>query len=295
MHQIGPASPEALRRLNFFVNSLFMDMPLVPTTRFAKEYTCMTPFYGEDVLLTKADLEERNSDDISTLLYLQTLYKKDWNNFLERRGLQDDQLIFSAKHLQETRMWASLRAQTLFRTVEGMMHSEAAIRLIAELEDVTEAETDVLAKLKFNYVVACQIYGQMRKNLDHKADDIEFLLARHPNLRVAYIDAPRATREGEAGYYSVLIKHDPAPLFPPSKGQAVKEVYRVKLPGNPVMGEGKPENQNHAIIFSRGRFLQAIDMNQVRYSPKLSLPSISTFGCRLERVNVLRSRFTCML
>ena len=44
-----------------------------------------------------------------------------------------------------------------------------------------------------------------------------------------------------------------------------KEVYRIKLPGNAVLGEGKPENQNHAIIFTRGRFLQAIDMNQDGY------------------------------
>lgn len=42
----------------------------------------------------------------------------------------------------------------------------------------------------------------------------------------------------------------------------IQEVYRVKLPGNPVFGEGKPENQNHAIIFTRGEHLQAIDMNQ---------------------------------
>jgi callose synthase len=42
-------------------------------------------------------------------------------------------------------------------------------------------------------------------------------------------------------------------------------VYRIKLPGNPVLGEGKPENQNHSLIFSRGRYLQAIDMNQDGY------------------------------
>ena len=40
------------------------------------------------------------------------------------------------------------------------------------------------------------------------------------------------------------------------------EVYGVRLPGNPVLGEGKPENQNHAMIFTRGEFLQTIDMNQ---------------------------------
>ena len=47
--------------------------------------------------------------------------------------------------------------------------------------------------------------------------------------------------------------------------QSIKEVYRVQLPGNPVLGEGKPENQNHAIIFTRSRYLQAIDMNQDGY------------------------------
>jgi callose synthase len=59
-------------------------------------------------------------------------------------------------------------------------------------------------------------------------------------------------------YYSVLIKHDPV-------RNNVKEVYRIKLPGNPVLGEGKPENQNHAIVFTRGRYIQAIDMNQDGY------------------------------
>jgi len=42
-----------------------------------------------------------------------------------------------------------------------------------------------------------------------------------------------------------------------------QEIYSVKLPGNPKLGEGKPENQNHAIIFTRGNAVQTIDMNQV--------------------------------
>ena len=27
--------------------------------------------------------------------------------------------------------------------------------------------------------------------------------------------------------------------------------YKVRLPGDPIIGEGKPENQNHAIIFTQ--------------------------------------------
>ncbi|CAN0377426.1 unnamed protein product, partial [Hapterophycus canaliculatus] len=37
---------------------------------------------------------------------------------------------------------------------------------------------------------------------------------------------------------------------------------QVELPGPILLGEGKPNNQNHAIIFTRGEALQAIDMNQ---------------------------------
>ncbi|KAK6933685.1 Glycosyl transferase, family 48, partial [Dillenia turbinata] len=42
-------------------------------------------------------------------------------------------------------------------------------------------------------------------------------------------------------------------------------IYRIKLPGPAIIGEGKPENQNHAIIFTRGEGLQTIDMNQDNY------------------------------
>lgn len=45
----------------------------------------------------------------------------------------------------------------------------------------------------------------------------------------------------------------------------VQEIFSIKLPGDPKLGEGKPENQNHAIIFTRGEAVQTIDMNQVRF------------------------------
>lgn len=139
--QVDLKSREAKRRLHFFMNSLFMDMPSVPSSKYTKEYTVMTPYYSEDILLSIADLQEKNSDGVSTLLYLQTLYKEDWNNFLERRDiLHDDQEVWKPAHLQHLRCWASLRAQTLYRTVEGMMYTEAAVRLFAELEQLSHAE-----------------------------------------------------------------------------------------------------------------------------------------------------------
>lgn len=156
--QVELKSREAKRRLNFFMNSLFMDMPSVPSSRYAKEYTVMTPFYSEDVLLSKSDLEAKNSDGVSTLLYLQTLYKDDWNNFLERRNISnDEQQVWHPKHLQELRCWASLRAQTLYRTVQGMMHSEAAVKLYAELEQLSHAEVTSRPSLVVIEQVSCPL------------------------------------------------------------------------------------------------------------------------------------------
>lgn len=255
---VEPKSKEVRRRLTFFVNSLFMDMPLAPTMKDMFSMNVLTPFYSEDVLYSKGDLEKGTDElGVSTMLYLQTLFRGDWENFIERNNIKDPEKIWSKKCLQETRIWASNRAQTLYRTVSGMMYYEKALRLLANLERIDDGLTNDLMGEKFGYVVACQIYGTMKKNQDPKAEDIEFLLHTFPHLRIAYIDTIRLNRSGAAVFYSVLIKSD--------GNGGVEEIYRVRLPGNPVLGEGKPENQNHAMIFTRGEFVQTIDMNQEGY------------------------------
>jgi callose synthase len=238
---VEPKSKEARRRLTFFVNTLFMDMP-----------------DAEDVTYTREELTNRSDMlGVSTLLYLQTLYRSDWNNFIERLGIEDEEKIWSKKLLEETRRWASIRAQTLSRTVNGMMYYEKALRLLANLERVDDDTMNDLMGEKYGYVVAAQVYGDMKTNQDKKADDIDALMHRFPHMRVAYIDTIRINRSGASIHYSVLVKSD-------KKGN-VQEIYRVRLPGNPVIGEGKPENQNHAMIFTRSEFLQTIDMNQEGY------------------------------
>ena len=255
---VEPKSKEARRRLTFFVNSLFMDMPEAPSIHDMFSWNVLTPYYSEDVTYTKEELTSRSDAlGVSTLLYLQTLYRSDWNNFIERLGIQDEEKIWSKKLLDETRRWASIRAQTLSRTVNGMMYYEKALRLLANLERLDDDTINDLMGEKFGYVVSTQVYGDMKRDQDKKADDIEALMHRFPHLRVAYIDTIRINRSGASIYYSVLIKSD-------RKGK-IQEIYRVRLPGNPVIGEGKPENQNHAMIFTRGEFLQTIDMNQEGY------------------------------
>ena len=251
---------------------------------------------------------------------LQRLYPDEWENFVERLGLHD---LPKAKYTEDAalglqvRLWASLRGQTLARTVVGMQHFEAALKLQAELEAGRDGANDTrpsceasqgsapgagasvgeqqaarmspkqaqrLAQRKVRYICACQVYGDYVRSGDTRAADIELLLHLYPSLRVAYIERatepsaschhpakrPRSGRstpregtgeaEGSADkecWYSVLVRSD--------GDGGVLEECRIRLPGNPILGEGKPENQNAALPFTRGDKIMMIDMNQEGY------------------------------
>jgi callose synthase len=223
---------------------------------------------------------------------------------MRREGMTNDDEIWTVKY-QELRLWASYRGQTLARTVRGMMYYHRALKMLAFLDtasevDITEGtkhlasfgsirhENDVYpmngglqqrrqrrldrgtstvsqlfkgqedgaALMKYTYVVACQIYGNQKIARDQRAEDILTLMKKNEALRVAYVD--EVHHQGYTQYYSVLVKFDQ------SLHREV-EIYRIRLPGPLRLGEGKPENQNHAIIFTRGDAVQTIDMNQDNY------------------------------
>jgi callose synthase len=113
------------------------------------------------------------------------------------------------------------------------------------------------ALMKYTYVVACQIYGAQKAKKDPHAEEILYLMKNNEALRVAYVDEVANGRD-VTDYFSVLVKYD-------QKMEKEVEIYRVKLPGPLKLGEGKPENQNHALIFTRGDAVQTIDMNQDNY------------------------------
>ncbi|PPD67609.1 hypothetical protein GOBAR_DD35518 [Gossypium barbadense] len=194
-------------------------------------YSVLTPHYKEEVLYSDEELNKENEDGVSTLFYLKTIYP-----------------------------------------VRGMMYYKKALELQCAME-FTESisnEEDCIRKqklpdLKFTYIISCQIYGNLKRSKDTRQKDILNLMIMYPSLRVAYIDevdeALKEKTEGktEKVYYSVLIKGD-------TINYSEREIYRIRLPGSPTkIGEGKPENQNHAIIFTRGEALQTIDMNQDNY------------------------------
>uniref|UniRef100_A0A6N2KW70 1,3-beta-glucan synthase n=1 Tax=Salix viminalis TaxID=40686 RepID=A0A6N2KW70_SALVM len=281
-----PTNLEARRRISFFTNSLFMDMPRPPRVRKMLSFSVLTPYYSEETVYSKSDLEMENEDGVSIIYYLQKIYPDEWNNFMERINCKKESEVWeNEENILQLRHWGSLRGQTLCRTVRGMMYYRRALKLQAFLDMAKESEIlegykaitdpteedkksqrsvsariEAVADMKFTYVATCQNYGNQKRSGDRRATDILNLMVNNPSLRVAYIDEVEE-REREGGkvqkvYYSVLVK---------AVDNLDQEIYRIKLPGAAKLGEGKPENQNHAIVFTRGEALQAIDMNQDNY------------------------------
>ncbi|KAK7318446.1 hypothetical protein RJT34_03148 [Clitoria ternatea] len=279
-----PTNSEVRRRIAFFTNSLFMDMPCARPVRKMLAFSVLTPYYSEETVYSKNDLEVENEDGVSIIYYLQKIFPDEWNNFLERLDCKKDSEVWEKdENILQLRHWASLRGQTLCRTVRGMMYYRRAIKLQAFLDMANEKEIldgykaitlqseedkkshkslyanlEAMADMKFTYVATCQNYGNQKRSGDRRATDILNLMVNNPSLRVAYIDEVEEREGGKVQkvYYSVLVK---------AVDNLDQEIYRIKLPGAAKLGEGKPENQNHAIIFTRGEALQAIDMNQDNY------------------------------
>uniref|UniRef100_A0A2P2MBL0 1,3-beta-glucan synthase n=1 Tax=Rhizophora mucronata TaxID=61149 RepID=A0A2P2MBL0_RHIMU len=195
-----PKNLEARRRLEFFTNSLFMDMPSAKPVSEMIPFSVFTPYYSETVLYSSTDLRVENEDGISTLFYLQKIFPDEWENFLERIGrgesTGDVELQENSSDSLELRFWASYRGQTLARTVRGMMYYRRALMLQSYLErsvgvdDYSQRdfqmsqgfelsrESRAQADLKFTYVVSCQIYGQQKQRKAPEAADIALLLQR---------------------------------------------------------------------------------------------------------------------
>ncbi|XP_044505154.1 callose synthase 3 [Mangifera indica] len=296
-----PSNLEARRRISFFSNSLFMDMPSAPKVRNMLSFSVLTPYYTEEVLFSLKELESPNEDGVSILFYLQKIFPDEWKNFLERvKCLSEEELKGSDERSdeleEELRLWASYRGQTLTRTVRGIMYYRKALELqafldMAQHEDLMEGykaielnvddnkgerslvtQCQAVPDMKFTYVVSCQQYGIHKRSGDHRAQDILRLMTKYPSLRVAFIDEvekpgeDRSKKINQKIYYSVLVKAAPKSIDSPDPIQSLdEEIYRIRLPGPAILGEGKPENQNHAIIFTRGEGLQTIDMNQDNY------------------------------
>ena len=142
---------------------------------------------------------------MTLLEYLKQLHPVEWDNFVrdtkilaeeanmfngpspfgthdEKPSKMDDLPFYcigfksaAPEFTLRTRIWASLRAQTLYRTVSGMMNYAKAIKLLYRVEnpeviqlfggntDKLERELEWVSRRKFKFVVSMQRYSKFNR------------------------------------------------------------------------------------------------------------------------------------
>ncbi|KAF4974081.1 hypothetical protein FZEAL_8982 [Fusarium zealandicum] len=298
-----PTYSEAERRISFFAQSLSTPIPEPLPVDNMPTFTVMIPHYSEKILLSLREIirEDEPYSRVTLLEYLKQLHPHEWDCFVKDtkiladetsqyngepdKGEKDsakskiDDLPFycigfkssAPEYTLRTRIWASLRFQTLYRTVSGFMNYSRAIKLLYRVEnpevvqmfggntDKLERELERMARRKFKMVVSMQRFSKFKKE---EMENAEFLLRAYPDLQIAYLDEEPPVAEGEEPrLYSVLIDGHSEIM---DNGMR-RPKFRIQLSGNPILGDGKSDNQNHSLIFYRGEYIQLIDANQDNY------------------------------
>ncbi|KAH3679224.1 hypothetical protein WICPIJ_008693 [Wickerhamomyces pijperi] len=299
-----PKDSEAERRISFFAQSLATPIPEPLPVDNMPTFTVLVPHYSEKILLSLREIikEDDQFSRVTLLEYLKQLHPVEWDCFVKDTKIlaeetaayddngeeEKDENVLKSKideipfycigfksaapeYTLRTRIWASLRSQTLYRTVSGFMNYARAIKLLYRVENPEivqmfggnaeglERELERMARRKFKYVVSMQ---RLTKFKAEELENAEFLLRAYPDLQIAYLDEEPPLNEGEEPrIYSALIDGHCEIL---ENGRR-RPKFRVQLSGNPILGDGKSDNQNHALIFYRGEYIQLIDANQDNY------------------------------
>ncbi|ODV94603.1 hypothetical protein PACTADRAFT_50477 [Pachysolen tannophilus NRRL Y-2460] len=299
-----PRNSEAERRISFFAQSLATPIPEPLPVDNMPTFTVFTPHYSEKILLSLREIirEDDQYSRVTLLEYLKQLHPVEWDCFVkdtkilaeetaayENEGLEDekednlksqiDDLPFycigfksaAPEYTLRTRIWASLRSQTLYRTVSGFMNYARAIKLLYRVENPEivqmfggnaeglERELERMARRKFKFLVSMQ---RLAKFKPEELENAEFLLRAYPDLQIAFLDEEPPLNEGEEPRIFSSLVDGHCEIM--ENGRR-RPKFRVQLSGNPILGDGKSDNQNQAIIFTRGEYLQLIDANQDNY------------------------------
>ncbi|OLP85560.1 1,3-beta-glucan synthase component bgs3 [Symbiodinium microadriaticum] len=304
-----PWSTEVQWRLNAFARNLASgDLPRPFVTPYIPGLTVLIPHYGEQILLCKKDLisdaaprqgRRRSSqvefgvsnsgEEVPLISWLEKRYHDDFLAFTSRTkgldrswpdaGSRWDQYTAPA-HWEKLCGWASMRSQTLWRTVVGLMYYLPALECFHQMVKERNKDSAMAPVWDPTEVFTCMVSMQMYAFFeDVQYEHTEILLRKFPrSFQIAFIDHEG---KGEAAvldcihpkqqrrYYSCLI--DESCAMEAENPKRRKPRLKIELPGFPILGDGKGDNQNHAIVFSRGSIIQAIDANQGGYFEQMLL------------------------
>lgn len=166
------------------------------------------------------------------------------------------------------RMWGSSHTQTLYRTIDGFMKYATAIKVLcfSENDAVRNAYMpkkdiihliDSLIQRKFRLLISMQRFDSFS---DAERNDVIALLQQFPNLSLVYVEEIKGSDGEESTFYSTLLDSTCV-----ENGAYQEPRLRVRISGNPILGDGKSDNQNHSLIYYRGEYIQLVDSNQDHY------------------------------
>lgn len=289
---------EAQRRITFFAQSLSTPMPEPCPIDRMPTFSVLIPHYGEKITLTLKEIirEEDEYAHVTLLEYLKQLHPLEWMCFVQDTKMLAEEMESTAssgsfdsekekyndlpyycvgfksatpEYILRTRIWASLRSQTLYRTISGFMNYSRAIKLLYDIEnpDLNDFEgleqkkhesAAIMALRKFRIVVSMQRMAEFNADEEENKD---FLLRAYPELQISYLEKELNPETNKITYFSSLIDGS---CEIDETGKRLPK-YRIKLSGNPILGDGKSDNQNNSLIFCRGEYIQLVDANQDNY------------------------------
>eukprot|EP00927_Polykrikos_kofoidii_P035101 TRINITY_DN29664_c0_g2_i1.p1 TRINITY_DN29664_c0_g2~~TRINITY_DN29664_c0_g2_i1.p1 ORF type:complete len:2088 (+),score=251.91 TRINITY_DN29664_c0_g2_i1:26-6289(+) len=287
-----PKSKEVQWRLMALGRGLSLKLPRPFRAPYLPGLTVLIPHYGETIVMNKGELLGSATEDLDRvplLTWLEHRYEQEFTYFTSRM-LQSfpgwprhgsGWASYEDEDWEKICMWASMRNQTLWRTVAGMMLYHLSLDCHFKVQGDRSCALSQAWDSKdcFTCLVSMQMYVFFNTV---QYEQTERLLRKFPaSLKIAYIDFEETnSADSSCGlhpnqhrrYFSCLIDRNCG--VDKSTGRRIPR-FRVELPGFPILGDGKGDNQNHAIPFSRGAFIQCIDANQGGYFEQmLMLPCV---------------------
>ncbi|CAJ1416044.1 unnamed protein product [Effrenium voratum] len=283
-----PNNADVQWRLLALSRGLGLPMPRPFRAPYFPGLTVCIPHYGESILMQKKELFQGREETVPLMDWLAAKYEEEFLTFSNRmqvkwgdsgwpvQGSQWEE--YTDQQWSTISAWASMRMQTLWRTVAGMCLYHPAIQCHWEVQADKKSSLAQPGIWNPSDCFTCLVSMQMYKFFDKtNLEHTNRMFAKFPDcLKVAFIDCEDKGITGELDlvhpkqkrrYYSSLIDGSCEDLPTGLK----KAKFRVEQPGYPILGDGKGDNQNHAIPFMRGVFSQCIDANQGAYFEQMML------------------------
>eukprot|EP00928_Gymnodinium_smaydae_P034316 TRINITY_DN24351_c0_g1_i1.p1 TRINITY_DN24351_c0_g1~~TRINITY_DN24351_c0_g1_i1.p1 ORF type:complete len:1914 (-),score=312.77 TRINITY_DN24351_c0_g1_i1:172-5913(-) len=284
----GPNNADIQWRLKALSRGLGLPMPRPYRAPYIPGITVLIPHYGESILMEKSEVYNEDLN-VPLIDWVKTKYEDEFRYFTSRMQARPTRVQWPAagshwerytdEQWDKIDAWTSMRMQTLWRTVAGMALYYPALQCHYEVQgdkDCGLGQPGVWnAADCFSLIISMQMYHFFNKI---QYEHTNKMLAKFPScLKIAYIgcqdknetaDKDRIHSRQQRRYYSSLIDKD----CPPVPGTLkLTPKLTIELPGFPILGDGKGDNQNHAIPFMRGLINQCIDANQGAYFEQMML------------------------